>query len=258
MSSPATIKRRCVFCGGEGVTSEHVWPQWINRLLAERLTDTSMTVQWAGDKERDAPNLDTKVKRVCKSCNSGWMSVLEDRAKPILSPMIVGEVPVRLPPSSQRVLANWALKTSLMLDFIFSSQPRLYPASMYSSFFRDRSPSRQTAIWVAAYHEARPRFFASAQPLAMGDPVKYTSDGIVIGGRAYENGVISTFAVNAAVFQVASFEERTPAIRHVTDPRGAFHIWPERGGTFDWPPNMMAHEEGALDAFSRRTISVYF
>lgn len=29
----AVEKRRCIFCGAEQLTDEHVWPAWINRIL---------------------------------------------------------------------------------------------------------------------------------------------------------------------------------------------------------------------------------
>lgn len=251
-------KRRCVFCDGEGVTREHVWPQWLIELLAERYTDTSVTITWGKDRERIAPELDATVKRVCDPCNTGWMSVLEDSAKPILVPMIMGEnLPIMLAPSSQRVLANWALKTALMLDFLHSGSKPVFRASAYSSFFRDRHPSRHTAIWVACFGEPGLRFHASSQTIAMANPPEYTPEGIVTRGRAYESGALSTLSAQAAVFQVALFPENSPTIRDVPDPPGAAHIWPATGISFNWPVNWIAYGEDALMAFSKRTISLY-
>ncbi len=259
MSKGTEIKRRCVFCGGEGVTREHVWPQWLIELLAERYTDTSVTITWGKDRERTARELDATVKRVCAPCNTGWMAALEGRAKPILVPMIMGEnLPITLVPLSQRILANWALKTALMLDFLHSGSKPVFQSSAYSSFFRDRHPTRHTAIWVACFGEPGLRFHASSQTIAMANPPEYTPEGIVTRGRAYESGALSTFSAQAAVFQVVTFPENSPTIRDALDPPGAIHIWPLAGRSFNWPVNNIAYGEAVLMAFSKRTVSVSF
>ncbi len=258
MSSPSIIKRRCVFCGGGPVSVEDVWPKWIKRLLKDRLTDTSFVVEQGDGKKRETPELDATVKRVCERCNNEWMSLLEEQAKPILTPMIMGEIPVRLTPASQLILATWAVKTALMLDCLNTERQRVYPASVYSSFFQDRHPAPQTAVWVGAYWDPRPRFYASTQPIEMAQPPEYTREGIVIGGRAYKKGVLSTFAANAAVFQIANMLDQTVAIRDVPDPPGAIHIWPQTGVTFDWPLNKLAFDDAVLEAFATRTVSLGF
>lgn len=47
----------------------------------------------------------------CKGCNSGWMSGLDDWAKPILAPLIGGK-PFVLTPHNRKILATWAAKTA--------------------------------------------------------------------------------------------------------------------------------------------------
>ncbi len=249
--------RKCVFCGRGKVTLEHVWPHWIIELIAERFTDTSVTVTWGKDRERIAPGPDATVKRVCNACNNGWMSRLEDRAKPILGPMIMGDnIPITLAPSSQRTLASWALKTALMLDFLHSGSKPVFPASAYSSFFRDGQPSRRTAIWMACLWERRLRLFTSSQSIATADPPAYTREGVVVGGRAFENGSLCTLAAQAAVFQVALFPENSAPIRAVPDPRGAVHIWPPAHVAVNWPVNGTVYDDAALQAFSKRTVTI--
>jgi hypothetical protein len=67
---------------------------YIPRVLAEHGVEygtvypdrVSKVVEWrAGDTHSRT------IKRVCKSCNSGWMSRLQQAAKPILVPMLMGE-----------------------------------------------------------------------------------------------------------------------------------------------------------------------
>jgi hypothetical protein len=129
------IKRRCVFCGSSGVSLEHVFPEWIVELLRDKLgsggwTRTRRSEKWI------QPKLEITVKRVCKPCNNGWMAELEDRARPILSPMIIAKhLPVELPIAAQLTTSRWAFKTALMADFI-SPGDRLFAPSIYPDFFQ--------------------------------------------------------------------------------------------------------------------------
>jgi hypothetical protein len=53
--------------------------------------------------------------RVCKQCNNGWMSRLETKVKPLLISLLDNATLVdELPIEDRKVLALWAVKTSLM------------------------------------------------------------------------------------------------------------------------------------------------
>jgi hypothetical protein len=56
--------------------------------------------------------INTTVRAFCKSCNNGWMSDLESKAKPILEPMLTG-TPKALGTSDQTLLATWVIKTGM-------------------------------------------------------------------------------------------------------------------------------------------------
>src|SRR5438128_11537493 len=91
---PKTGKRRCVFCGGDRIDSEHVFPKWLTRLTDEVLKLRGESHHpWLivrAQKQRKAFSLDMTAKWVCEDCNSGWMSDLESKAEPIPTPMILG------------------------------------------------------------------------------------------------------------------------------------------------------------------------
>jgi hypothetical protein len=56
------------------------------------------------------------VKNVCESCNNGWMSRLEGRAKPfILDLMDAGTKPGGLTADGRLVISRWAAKTAFMI-----------------------------------------------------------------------------------------------------------------------------------------------
>ena len=55
------------------------------------------------------------VKQVCKDCNGGWMSELEQRTRPLLAPMLRGQVRT-FSAAEQLVLATWGAKTIYAAD----------------------------------------------------------------------------------------------------------------------------------------------
>ena len=83
----------CVFCQTGRPTKEHVCPQWISRLIREhRPGDTFTTIRRrpdGNDHSWTANVIDIQAKIVCRDCNGGWMSRIDnEQAKPLLSPMI--------------------------------------------------------------------------------------------------------------------------------------------------------------------------
>jgi len=65
---------------------------------------------------------------VCASCNNGWMSDLEGRAKPMLETMLEGRGRA-LHQEGQRTLAAWALKTAIMVDTSTAPSDLSYPST---------------------------------------------------------------------------------------------------------------------------------
>jgi hypothetical protein len=57
----------------------------------------------------------TVVRNVCESCNNGWMSALQDQAKPIVYALANGEWPV-LDVEQRRVLARWSTMVTVNLE----------------------------------------------------------------------------------------------------------------------------------------------
>jgi hypothetical protein len=93
----------CAYCGQKGSTKEHVWPRWIrNHALNAMGVDDDNLVTYAATTETRAAvpvearrrfghsRLTLTIKRVCRECNNGWMSQLEEAVQPVLTPMIEG------------------------------------------------------------------------------------------------------------------------------------------------------------------------
>jgi hypothetical protein len=97
---------------------------------------------------RQAPPFSIQVKRVCATCNNGWMNDLETAARPLLEPMIVGRGRA-LHRDGQRTIATWAMKTMLMFEFAYPEQ--LIPRELYEHLYAHREPPPRTRAWLAPY-----------------------------------------------------------------------------------------------------------
>lgn len=151
----------CVFCGRPGVTKEHVWPRWLHGLLPHDPRPPSHFRFHAKGGSRDglAVNYNRtkqgnpiafKVRAVCqKHCNSGWMSTLEQQARPILTPLIRGEA-AQLGREEQLILAAWIAKTAMMFEH---SERRDVVSTLEQRQFlmTQTQPPYGWTIWIGKY-----------------------------------------------------------------------------------------------------------
>lgn len=117
------MPRTCVFCGGSAGSQEHAFPDWLNDVVPQ--PSKGDRAEWAhkiGSADGVALRTWTKAEvaslttgHVCPSCNNGWMSRLEGRIRPLLSPAVVGQ-PVLWSEADQIEIAWWATKTAVVLE----------------------------------------------------------------------------------------------------------------------------------------------
>lgn len=146
----------CTFCGERGPRArEDVIPQWV---AAEVGGSAPIRVEQAHAQDGHAHRLPTrqmgsvaafKYPDVCHDCNTGWMSDLEEQAKPILLPMIRGQQ-TSLSTDGLGIVAFWSIKTALMFDAFH--QPRKIPADEGTRLvYRERKPFDHCQIRLGAY-----------------------------------------------------------------------------------------------------------
>lgn len=85
------------------------------------------------------------VKSVCEECNGGWMSALEESAKPVLLPMIEDRGAVTLSVGEAETVATWAIKTALVAGSEF--KPPI-PREFYADFYDAQVPVGQVRVWI--------------------------------------------------------------------------------------------------------------
>ena len=154
--------RRCVFCGGPANSREHAWPEWVIALFRNQ-EEATIIAERDGEEPREwhGINVSVKVKRFCHGCNTGWMSDLENEARPLLLPMIRGES-MTLDGAQRIVVATWCLKTAMVFDLtrtdkniaiLPSERAYLYEARGKRGLGSPFPP--HTFIWIASYEGSR-------------------------------------------------------------------------------------------------------
>jgi hypothetical protein len=226
--------RQCVFCGGRPLTLEHVMPQWLTAFMG---ISSSITLTSDGRLVRRSPKLDIKVRAVCRPCNNGWLSALEDEFRARCGPAILG-MRTALDQQAQTVAATWAVKTALLLELAlrYSDKKKAYaPPSHFHYLFRNRTapPNGDARVWVGFYdaqqtHIGWHRAFALAP--SGKDPAQAYIATVAVGYLVFQ-----TFGRDILPSDLGSGDLPDPEIPAVLVPYFR-QVWPIIAPSVQWPP----------------------
>jgi hypothetical protein len=239
---------RCIFCRGPGLSKEHVFPNWLRILFPRMPAQTHLhgVTTWGQSSHGKIYAMPTltedkghsgskKVKAVCKDCNTGWMSRMENRTRPILMPLIQG-VFHRLSTFDQNTLAGWIAKTVMVAEFAHPTHiaiPQDERLWTYAHFL----PPTHWSIWLAAYTGTVWRNLAiSHHMFALGprlDPTKIPEPGAV----APPDTQSTSIGMGHLFIQVVSTTVTNIEFSLEHEAIGDFQrIWPPSGQDITWPP----------------------
>lgn len=242
------MSRRCVFCGGEKLSREHVWPEWSLKLFPPE-PDAFSRMQFnfaSGDEPivrvRPAETMEQVVRSVCERCNSGWMSRLENDSKPYVVRMIRGES-LSLDEHGQTLVSAWATKTALMLSLTLPH--RLVADRYFQEFYERRSPPGHGIVYLSSFAgEARSWYHIHG--------VDFFEPG---SDQRFAHGWAASFVLGHLAVQVLGNDFPEP-MNHNPDKyvrMGLIRIAPQGHPLRRWPPAMRLDDD-SLDAFARITM----
>jgi hypothetical protein len=119
-----SAQRECIFCGASGLSKEHVFSDWLSKVLPSTGKHTQVRTGYKLGDEAPYTSIDERpldlkqivVKRVCTSCNNGWMSAIVSRAKPTVSIMATGET-ASFTADEIQALAAWCAVTAITAEY---------------------------------------------------------------------------------------------------------------------------------------------
>lgn len=91
-----------------------------------------------------------KLRIVCGQCNGGWMSDLQQRAKPLLLSLIHGEA-TALDADSQKIVAGWIAMTVTVAEYFGRKENITITASDRQHIRRTQTPPSRWKIWIGHY-----------------------------------------------------------------------------------------------------------
>jgi len=150
--------RKCIFCGGGPISKEHVWAKWMRDYLPagrgvqyihETKLDTDSIRTRPGPLDRKGDMRSQKLRVVCRACNNGWMSTLQNLTKPVLLPFLLMERH-ELGPSQQEALATWATMFTMIYETTIPEHAATDPVQR-GVFLRNRSPPEYWMYWCAPF-----------------------------------------------------------------------------------------------------------
>ncbi|MGO9492714.1 MAG: hypothetical protein ACLPZY_10550 [Terracidiphilus sp.] len=146
--------KECAFCMQPAkLSGEHVHSDWMNTIIRgpwKREMNSSLGL----NVKHDSPELNWKIKVVCEKCNNGWMSRLEDKiAKPVLTPLIGGEVNIPIPQSSADSIAAFAFKTAIIIDLLRDGDgfEPFFSRRIRANFKKTHAIPNNVNMWMCAY-----------------------------------------------------------------------------------------------------------
>jgi hypothetical protein len=116
--------KRCAFCIGKANSKEHMWPEWAKEHLPNDgewyrplfyQTKGKITTKGKPSKIRQNGLRNLTVRTVCRSCNNSWMSKVEERSKPIISKLMLGENH-SISHADRRQLREWLFLKACVFD----------------------------------------------------------------------------------------------------------------------------------------------
>ena len=144
------------------MSKEHIWSDWLKNILPPQNQHQHQKIRTTYDrlnkkcyiipiveKERKGALSQRKIRKVCKSCNGGWLSNIVNNAKLSVEKLTNGEK-IILNNKLQSDLACWIIATSMMAEF--TDQPTAgVPKSDFVELYKTKSPLKLWNIAIAKY-----------------------------------------------------------------------------------------------------------
>jgi hypothetical protein len=179
-------------------------------------------------------SLEVTVRRVCAKCNNGWMSELEERAKPILKPLIRAGSRT-LSANDADTVAFWCMKTALLFQLTHPDR-REAPDDHYRWVYEKGTPPPNAFIWAAGYKGTRWSSWYMHQILGLRDPGASETTG---------RGYCMTVVTGAFVFQVTGVDAIEPMEVEKASEQEPYilQLWPsKRRMAISLPPPLLLND----------------
>lgn len=240
--------RQCLFCARGANSREDAWPRWItDQFKCDRPIQLDAERQGIPLKPWHVYQPELVVRAVCEHCNNGWMSQLENRAKPILQPLLEGRR-CGLDIADQTTIALWTLKTAMVLEGLDPAERRVYTQVEREHLRALSAIPVRTSVWICKAVD--PSYFMSTKNrhLAHQDVASPSGASITL---AFSHVVLQAFTIRVPA-NVGPATRVTVDVRRGPWEITTVRVWPAQTSTVSWPPVMGLNGEAGLDSLAER------
>jgi hypothetical protein len=261
------FRENCIFCRREApLSKQHVWPDWLRGIFPSQpvdaihsqmrthLVDGALEFSPSG-KIRNGDMLTTKYRKVCRECNNGWISVVEEAAKPIAQKLILGKE-FTIENDELLTFSIWISIVTVMAEY--SHPPTIaISADDVHYIYLYRRPLPLCRIYIGQYlgSEYAPyRYRHVATAVVDGDTYK---DGDPVPSRANTQVSIHVVGEMLAVVDSVSEEKFESLMSERRSRKDLVPIWPGPEQAIAWPPRN-AFGDAAVDSLfnDRRSLNM--
>jgi hypothetical protein len=247
---PLASVPNCIFCNQLADAEEDAFPKWLVRWLDERYPESPESLDLrepplveqligvGGESEIRFGSLKIGIKCVCKPCNNGWMSVIQNNhAKPILT-RLLEERSVTLGLQECRSLALWGVMTSMVLDALNDPERRRFTDSERCLFWKKRLFPANTQIWIGKWR----------------DPTGPSFVGHLLArDETPHKAVVNTIGFGTLVFRLVKISTSvSPLTRPGPWDRSLLQIYPLHGNPIAYPPPAEIEGDSGMEELELR------
>lgn len=219
------------------MSKEHVWSNWLRRLIPK--AEKHMQHHRKKGQETPAPRSrqgglhKLQVKKVCKSCNEGWMGTIVEKAKKYAHPLITDQ-PVTLDHKAQDILSAWIAISTIMGEYINLDTVVIKPVDL-EALYKTHLPPDNWTICIGRYKGVK--FFPVFRTHQYGELIRVLlpqPESLVATSR--NNYQITTYTICSLLVQSFSCDNDIDfGIEASITPAGMIRIWPRVTDTIQWP-----------------------
>jgi hypothetical protein len=242
--------RACIFCSERASSAEDAWPLWLVRRFPSK-RGVRVDAQRDGSKLRswNAPRHGIRIRHICRRCNNGWMSQLENRAKPVVERLL--DMPRYVLSSEDRTtLAAWMVKNSMVLEGLRDTSDSFYTDDERREFCTRLTMPQPTTVWIARCTGMSSIWSAASD---------HSETAQSAPGESHL--FVTTMGFGPVALQIAtarippSIPDAAPvsaAVRPGLWADSTLTLWPDNGEPSVWPPPVDLVGELGVEAFHSR------
>ena len=245
----------CVFCGGSGLSKEHIFSDWMKEILPASADHSQFVIHQHTDpltgmvivqpflpERRQGSMAQRKIRKVCRRCNGGWMSKVVQDARPFARAMILDES-IELDARAQIVVATWIALATTMAEFTDPSTAGI-PASDRAVLMSTKAPPLSWTVYVGRYEGTEFK------------GTRYRHHGMGLGFKPRTRGhstapvsaQFTTYVLGALLVHALSCTDEALAaeLRRAVTPAGMIRLWPNAGRIVCWPSTKLLDDTETL------------